>query len=288
MANPKLKDIRSNARKRSAILRIAEGGLMEKASASQSRLNAYVLNELLPSLDIENGRVKSTTSNLRKASQLKGLKKFLRNVVNASMYDYYGNQFNNVSKGSKRYYGLFETPKAAEDRIKTKGEILTSGFLDSLFDKNEITQAIQSTIVNGVNTGQRTAELKNLLTEQIKGKEEKFGLIEAYHYKNGRDEFQAYSRTLDNEYSTVLDLNYAIYAGGEMNTTRTFCTERAGNVYNRETILSWNDENWQGKKENNNILIDLGGYNCRHDLDFISYALAKRINPGIEKSKFDK
>ena len=287
MANPKLKDIRSNARKRSAILRIAEGGLMDKASASQSRLNAYVLNELLPSLDIENGRVKSTTSNLRKASQLKGLKKFLRNVVNASMYDYYDNQFNNVSKGSERYYGLFETPKAAQDRIKTKGEVLTSGFLDSLFDKNEITQAIQSTVVNGVNTGQRTAKLKKLLTEQIKGKEG-FGLIESYHYNNGRDEFQAYSRTLDNEYSTVLNLNYAIYAGGEMDTTRKFCSDRVGNVYNREEIIEMGEEDWKGKKENNNILIDLGGYNCRHDLDFISYALAKRINPDIEKSKFDK
>lgn len=288
MAKPKLTDIRKNARNRSSSLRASESDLLTKAKALQGRLNAYVLNRLLPTLDISNGQVKNTTNNLRKVSTLKSLKIFIKNVVNASMYDYYTKQFNTINQGAKKYYGLFETPKAAEQRILKKGELIVDTFLDSLFDNNEIVKSIQSTLVNGVNTQQRTAQLRTLLTEQIKGKEKKFGLVEAYHYKNGRDEFQAYSRTLDNEYSTTLNLNYAIYAGGEMETTRHFCSERVGNVYNRETILSWNNQEWQGKKANNNILVDLGGYNCRHDLDFISFALAKRIDPNIEKSKFDK
>ena len=288
MANPTLKALRKQARKRSSNLRSAEAGLLDKSRALEDELLSYVLDRLLPSLDIENGRIKNTTANLKKASSLKSLKAFIRNVVNASMFDYYNKEFKSVSKGSKGYYDMFDTSEAANKKIKQRGEIIVSGFLDSLFDNNEIARSIQSVVVNGVNTQQQAKDLRGQLTEQIKGKDKKFGLIENYHYKNGRDEFQAYSRTLDNEYSTTLNLNYAVYAGGEIKSTRTFCDERNGNVYNRETILSWNDEEWQGKKADNNILIDLGGYNCRHDLDFISFALAKRINPSIEKSKFDK
>ena len=131
--------------------------------------------------------------------------------------------------------------------------------------------------------------MTQLLTEQIKGKNDKFGVIKSYHYQNGYDKMQNYSRQLDTEFSKALKLNYAIYAGGEIQTTRDFCESRNGNVYNRETILSWNNTpaTWAGRKPQNDILIDMGGYNCRHDFDWISYALARRIDPNIEKSEFD-
>ena len=126
------------------------------------------------------------------------------------------------------------------------------------------------------------------MNDQVEGKGKKFGLIESYHYNNGFNEFQDYSRGLDAEFAKALDLNYAIYAGGEIKTTRTFCDQHNGKVYNREEIEELGEDNWQGKKDNNNIFIDAGGYNCRHNWDFISYQLAKRIRPDIERSKYDK
>ena len=86
----------------------------------------------------------------------------------------------------------------------------------------------------------------------------------------------------------MLNLNYAIYAGGKIKTTREFCLSRSGKVYNRETIEGWNSQEWQGKIEGGDVLIDAGGYNCRHDYDWISYELAKRINKDIQKSTYDK
>ena len=77
-------------------------------------------------------------------------------------------------------------------------------------------------------------------------------------------------------------------SSADIGITRIFCESRVGNVYNRETILSWDDLQWQGKKPDNEILIDLGGYNCRHDLDWITYELAILIDEDIQKSKFDK
>ena len=114
------------------------------------------------------------------------------------------------------------------------------------------------------------------------------GLIEGYQYRNGIEEFQTYTRGLDEQFSKALKLNYAIYAGTEIKTTRHFCDSRINNVYNRETINSWNDLEFQGKKKNHIMVIDLGGYNCRHDLNWVTYELAKRIDKDIEKSTFDK
>lgn len=285
---PTLKELNALARKRSKALREAESGLLEKAGGLENKLLAFVRNTFLPSLDISNNRVSNSIGNLRKVNDSSSLKAFMRKVVNVAMYEYYQSEFNKVTGLTNSYYNTFEPKEAQQKKILERGAVIVDGYLDSVFDNNQIVRSIQGTVRNAVSTNQALSVAGQLLQEQIKGKEDKFGLIKSYHYQNGYDEFQAYSRTLDEDYSKALELNYAIYAGGEMKTTRDFCTERNGNVYNRETILSWDDEEWQGKKPNNNILIDLGGYNCRHDLDWISFNLAKRLDPSIEKSTFDK
>lgn len=287
---PTVTELRKKARERAALLRKSEAGLLDKANALQRRLNAYILNYFLPTLEVnDNNTIKNTNANLKKANKAGGLKRFIKNVVNVAMYDYYDQQFKKLTSKTVDYFGPFKPTEAAQKRILNRGETITEGFLNDLFDNNQITTAIQQTIKNGINSNQNKTELKSVLTLQIKGKEGKFGLLENYHYRNGTDELQAYTRTLDEQFSIEAKLNYAIYAGGEIKTTREFCDQRNGKVFNRETILSWNHTpaNWSGRKENNNILIDLGGYNCRHNLDWISYELAKRINPNIEKSKFD-
>jgi hypothetical protein len=288
---PTVTELRKKARERAALLRKSEKGLLSKASAMQRRLNSYVLNYFLPSLQInENNTIKNTNANLKKANKAGGLKRFIKKVVNVSMFDYYDQQFKKLTNKTVDYFTPFNPTEAAKKRILNRGETITDGFIDDLFDNNQVANEIQKTIKKGIISGQNVTQLKSVLTEQIKGKEDKFGLLENYHYRNGTDELQKYTRELDQQFSEAAQLNYAIYAGGEIKTTRDFCDQRNGKVFNRETVLSWNTTpaNWSGRKEDNNILVDLGGYNCRHNLDWISYELAKRIDPNIEKSKYDK
>ena len=288
---PTVTELRKKARERAALLRKSEKGLLSKASAMQRRLNSYVLNYFLPSLQInENNTIKNKNANLKKANKAGGLKRFIKKVVNVSMFDYYDQQFKKLTNKTVDYFTPFNPTEAAKKRILNRGETITDGFINDLFDNNQVANEIQKTIKKGIISGQNVTQLKSVLTEQIKGKEDKFGLLENYHYRNGTDELQKYTRELDQQFSEAAELNYAIYAGGEIKTTRDFCDQRNGKVFNRETVLSWNTTpaNWSGRKEDNNILVDLGGYNCRHNLDWISYELAKRIDPNIEKSKYDK
>ena len=285
-----MSDLRKIARKRSKYLRDAESGLLSRSDTMQRKLNAYVLNTLVPSLQMRNNQLTNTASNLNKVNKVSGLKRFMKTVVDLAMLEYYEQQFKGINRLSNQYFNKFEPTEATKERIINRGQTITDGFIDELFDNNEIVKSIQNTIRNSIITEQRTTDLKQLLTDQIKGKNDKLGLVSSYHYKNGFDEFQGYSRSLDEQYSKALKLNYAFYAGGKIKTTRDFCQERSGNLYNRETILSWNHTpaNWAGRKPDNNILIDMGGYNCRHDLDWISWELAQQLDPNMERSKFDK
>ena len=285
-----MSDLRKIARKRSKYLRNAESGLLSRSDTMQRKLNAYVLNTLVPSLQMRNNRLTNTASNLNKVNKVSGLKRFMKTVVDLAMLEYYEQQFKGINRLSNQYFNKFEPTEATKERIINRGQTITDGFIDELFDNNEIVKSIQNTIRNSIITEQRTTDLKQLLTDQIKGKNDKLGLVSSYHYKNGFDEFQGYSRSLDEQYSKALKLNYAFYAGGKIKTTRDFCQERSGNLYNRETILSWNHtpSNWAGRKPDNNILIDMGGYNCRHDLDWISWELAQQLDPNMQRSKFDK
>lgn len=280
--------LRAKSKARATILRKAEADLIKRATALDVRLSKYVVNTLLPTLEINtDGTIKNSLANLQKINTATGLNKFVKDVVNNDLHRYYTDQFSQIEKATGGYYDEFNPKDTVKKAIAARGNATTNGFMQSLFSNNMVVMSIQQTIRKGINSNQNVVDIKGILDQQIQGKEGKMGLVTSFNYQNGYDDFQAYSRTLDNEYSKALALNYAIYQGGEIKTTRTFCEDRAGKVYNRETILSWNLLEWQGMKENNDILIDLGGYNCRHDLDWISYELAKRIDPEIQKSEFD-
>jgi len=287
MAN--LNDLNKIARKRSTFVDSSEKGLISKAATLQRRLNAYVTKVLIPSLDIKNGSIVNSSTNLKKINKVAALKRFVRDVINLNLYEYYNKQFKGLESRTTPYFNELGNTAAKNKNVLNKGNLSTTGFLDSLFDNNDIVRSIQNTIRTAISSNSKVSDLNTLITEQIKGKEDKFGIVQSFHYKNGGyDSFQNYSRTLDEAFSKSLNLNYAIYAGGKIKTTREFCLSRSGKVFNRETIEEWNTLEWQGKIEGGNVLIDAGGYNCRHDYDWISYELAKRVNLNIKKSKYDK
>lgn len=289
MKPPKLKDLDDKAKKRFETLRDSEKGLLTTGEKLQRKLNAFILGEFLPLLDYDEktNTIKNTNANLQKVNEAKSLKRFLKNVVNFGFLEYYEKEFKKIDKQTQSFFNLYGPEQATIDRILNRGATVTTGFIDELFDNNQISRSLQTTLRNAVISSQNRTDIKTLLTDQIKGKEDKLGLIQKYHYDNGYNEFQAYSRSLDEQFSQALKLNYAIYSGGEILKTRPFCEERNGNVYNRETIESWDALEWQGKKPDNNIFIDLGGFNCIHDLVWISYELAIQLDPTIEKSKYD-
>ena len=291
MGIPTITELKKIAQKRTRILRDSEAGLMRKTKAQERRLNSYLLNKLIPKLDIgADNRVKNTAKNLNLINNSKALRRFVKKTIDFFIQDFYISQFEKITSQTSKYFEPLGARESLVNRLDKKGEKGYNSFVESVMDSTKIESDIKRTLRKSISSQRPIGELKKLVTDTVKGKDNKLGAISSYHYQNGYNEFQEYARVLDNQFATSLDLNYGIYSGGTIKDTRKFCKDRAGKVFNRETILSWNEipKNWQRRKADNDILVDMGGHNCRHDFDWISYELAKRINPHIIKSKFDK
>jgi len=103
------------------------------------------------------------------------------------------------------------------------------------------------------------------------------GVIESQFNRFAQDIFQDFDRETQKQYADDLKLNYAIYSGTEIKTTRDFCEDRVNNIYTRDEINKWNRLEWKGKRKGVAVEVQCGGYNCRHHLSYISDELAQRI-----------
>lgn len=80
-----------------------------------------------------------------------------------------------------------------------------------------------------------------------------------------------FSRTVNLSKADDLGIELFLYAGPDDGVTRPFCQERVGQIFTREEIESWDND--QGLPAD----VYLGGYNCRHRLDPVSAELAEEL-----------
>lgn len=262
--------------------------LTKETLFAQKRLTKFVVNQYLPNLDVSDGVIKNTNANIVKANNIGKLTSFVNNEINKTLEKLYLQSFKDIGSKSVDYFNEFNLAPKQRAAILKRNRQLVRIFVSGLFDNNQLVADVANTASKAVVSGLPYGDLKEAIEGQVNGVGGRKGAIERYHYNNGFDEIQAYSRNLDNNFSEKLSLNYAIYTGGEIKTTRSFCDSRNGKVFNREEIEDMGKLQWQGKKPNNNIFTDMGGYNCRHYWNWISYELAKRLRPDVPKSKFDK
>lgn len=120
------------------------------------------------------------------------------------------------------------------------------------------------------------------LREQLQDKVINKGIAEKYYSRWTHDIYSQYQRVGANEVRKKIGLRFAIYQGGLIETSRPFCEERNGNVYSEKEIEEWINLDFDGRPQvGYNPIADLGGYNCRHRLDWISDELAKSKRPDL-------
>ena len=159
------------ARKRGSFVDKSEKGLLARANVLQNRLDSYIIKILVPSLDIKNGKIVNSAANLKRINKISGLKKFINEVINLSMYEYYDKSYRGLETRTTPYFDLLGATGKNDKKVIGNGSISVNGFLDSLFDNNDIARQLQSTIRTAINSNREVSELNTLLTEQIKGKE---------------------------------------------------------------------------------------------------------------------
>ena len=282
MADPTINQVKKAGAARRRTITNSENRLRHALKKLQTKLNAFIAKEVISGLKVDkDGNILKSVNN---ANLLKGNERIrtqLNRVIDKQIRNLLNKEFVHINNANKKYYKLFKPNSKVSTRANKKHRKLIAIFKRRGLNTMSFNVQLSQIISNGISKGVTQQDLKTDIRDTIEGKD-KLGVIESHFWKNeGFEQFQVHARSVSDTYAKGLSLDYALYAGGEILTTRDFCDERNGKVYSRKEILSWNNEEWQGKKKGHHILIDAGGYNCRHEFDWISKQMAVRLRPEL-------
>lgn len=218
----------------------------------EKSIKRTIVKYLLGSLVAEDNVIIFNNDNLRSIS---GLNEDSKSEKAAKQY---------ISKNLKKV--LNETFK----RYKALDKEATNGFIERYQNGNETILSdyykyIRQIAVEKLATG--TASLNDII-DIVDG--------QSVGYKNyAAHIYSSYQRDAANESRKKLGLRYAVYEGGTIKKTRDFCREKDGKIFEDKEIALWVSQDWKGKSTPYNPFIHLGGYNCRHRLNWVSDSTAE-------------
>jgi len=201
-----------------------------------------------------------------------------------------------ISKLNKNYFKRFNATKAQVERALRKtlkqigvtysngeAKIEQGGYLAELVDVTEPIKVVKGTVRSLMVAGVAVLILRRGIRSTVNGGD-RLGIIESKFDRESKDTFSRVDRSIGFSVSQDVGIRAAVYQGGLIETSREFCIHRNNQVFTFDEIQSWSDLDFVGKpKGNYNPFTDLGGYNCRHQLDFISDDLAIILRPELKE-----
>jgi hypothetical protein len=120
-----------------------------------------------------------------------------------------------------------------------------------------------------INSGGSFSGMLKQLKIFIEGDPSREGKLLSYSKQILRDTLFNYARAYQQSVVADLKLTWYLYAGGTMDTSRSFCVDRSGKFFTEEEIKAWSGLTWQGKNPlttESSIFVYCGGFNCSHQL----------------------
>ena len=160
--------------------------------------------------------------------------------------------------------------------VATK-KLLPGGWLSNVANHKAITANIMRRVTTSIRAKMDVKTFREKFRDDfINGKG--LGLKDTQFNLLNRDLFRQISRSSNDAYANNLSLDYFIYAGTEKDNTRPFCEDHIGGIFHVSIYEDWEKEEWQGKNPHLPVKIALGGFNCRHNQNYISEEMAKILS----------
>jgi hypothetical protein len=272
-------------------------GRMEKSvGKAQAALMDTVITDFVDTLDQnEDGTIKNTLANKRK---LQTLERVYNRFISESGIEV----VNTIVKGvtdvmnfNGKYFGVFtqpaqlgkimaETQTAIGDwlGITNRGGLVENGYLNRLLTDQGIRNQVKDTMFKSIVAQKGYQATKSGLKDFIVGNPDKAGALQKYYRNFVYDTFNQVDRTQQKMFADKLKMTYAIFEGGLIKTSRPFCKARNGKVFSSEEIEKFDPK--EAKPPNYNPVTDLGGYGCRHHLNWIPETLAFALRPDLRQA----
>lgn len=160
------------------------------------------------------------------------------------------------------------------------GGLLRGGYLDLLAKTSEAKTALRDYVVQSMASGASQTEFAKGLKGLIEGNKDVDGGLVRYWKQYAYDAPNQVREIHNLHIANELTLNYFVYTGGLIKTSRTFCVKKNGKVFSRQEAELWrNDPDLidQKTKAQYQPLVERGRNNCRHFLMWVSDQRAQQL-----------
>jgi len=299
----------------------------EKLNASivklQSMLMDVITDSVIMQLDVVDGVIQDTAKNYQliasldkvfqtfSVEQAKVLLPQLTSSVGA-ITDLSNKYFLAVISPdvAKRFDKVIEGAKELTDlRFGLRGgKFVRGGVLETIFKEFGSTE-VKNIMAKAVSGNMDKKEFLKQMRGFVTGTDEKAGISERKWKQFAYDVYQQHDAAYNKKLAEEFDMKYFIYQGGLIRDSRDFCAAHNNKVWTTEEAEAWKEwtpnmgeypagyevkakmvsevpsyMNYPGYDP----LVDRGGYNCRHQLGYISEELAYKLRPELKQNGFKK
>jgi hypothetical protein len=267
-------------------------GYLAQARKFQRAVSDKIINEWIPELQTLEGELLNNNSNIRAVGRLNRLAAEVSQLQGEELANWYVSRLTRLSYYAQGYFSTvvegvqLNLQKVIQDntskllfRFGFDGEkFVRNGFIYDLIQANEPLRRIKAEAFKAISSGESFKGFQEKMRIFVNGQVgANKGVYEGYFRTAAFDSFQQFDRALANQTAVELELNFGIYEGGKVRDTRDFCMERMGQVFSREEMLQWENLDWAGKNTPYDPIQDLGGYNCRHKIEWINNRTARLL-----------
>lgn len=275
-------------RERERLSRELEEKLQRKISGIQARVYRKVLQGFTSLTNDQSGNLLFNIRNIQNANRIALMVETEMQKEGRTLLKWVVRNLLKLFRLNTRYFASLDPKSEQREQqllfrvmlrygynTKTK-QVTSSGVLSALSQSQAISSRVSESINQGLAAKMTMSTFKNNFRQAFVNPQG-LGMVQSQFNRFAQDLFQDFDRETQKQYADDLKLNFAIYSGTEIKTTRDFCEKRVNNIYTRDEINSWNNQNWAGKRQNVPVEVQCGGYNCRHHLSYISDELAQRL-----------
>lgn len=271
-------------------------------SASERKLYDQIFTKVISKLELDNSVINSSSKNLNIASDIDAIYKEFNKIEYVNIIKQFSADLSKIVNLNTDYFTTVIDEKAVKrfDSVKkyvksfmgkrigiaSSGEITKDSYLDRLIKDEGLKNSVKEKILKGITNKTPLNDLVKSIETTIVGNENVDGGLVKYFNQNMHDTYNQFDRTTSKVFAERLDLKFFVYQGGKIKTSRGFCIQRDNKCFTTQEAEQWSKligtKNGPiANKGDYNPLVDCGGYNCRHSLDYISDGLAKRYRPEL-------
>lgn len=263
----------------------------KKAGIGQRWLMRSLIEDLLDKLELDGDRIKNTSGNRRYLAMVDQLfSTFENKAAGAEISKAVLDGVDKIMNFNVRYFKALEPTKMGKILpgvikdisswlgVDPNGKLQRNGYLSTLIHNSGVRNRVKDIVLTSVIGQAGYQDTKDKIRDFI-GTEEKAGALLKYYRNFVYDTFSQVDRTNSLIFADRLDLRFAIYEGGLIKTSRKFCRDHNGNVYARQEIADFDIV--EARPPGYDPFTDLGGYGCRHHLNWIPDSVAYALRPEL-------